>query len=79
MSFKRVGGPNHNSPTPCPCRLPTTKKYFLLTVSKYMGYDVFFQKCARQLLLSILISMESPLQILIFEIFIFYFFYQFCP
>ncbi len=39
----------------------------------------FFWKCAEWLLLSILISMKSPLQILFFEIFIFQKFYQFPP
>jgi hypothetical protein len=44
-----------------------------------MGYDYFFQQCARQLLLSILISIESPLQILIFEIFVIIIFINAAP
>jgi len=37
-----------------------------------MGYDYFYQNIAEWLLLSMLISIDSPLQILIFDILIFF-------
>ncbi len=55
------------------------KRFFLLTGAKCKGYDFFFRKCTGWLLLSILISMKSPLQILFFENFNFQNFYQFPP
>ena len=55
------------------------KRFFLITGEKCKGYDFFFQKCTGWLLLSILISTKSLLQILFFENFVFQNFYQFPP
>jgi len=44
-----------------------------------MGYEYFYQNIAEWLLLSMLISIDSSLQILILDIFIFYFFINAAP
>ncbi len=44
-----------------------------------MGYEYFYQNFARWLLLSMLVSIESPLQILILDNLFFYFFNQCSP
>ena len=44
-----------------------------------MGYEYFYKNFAKWLLLSMLISIESLLQILILDNFFFYFFYQCSP
>jgi hypothetical protein len=54
------------------------QKFFLATDTLCMGYEYFFQKFTRLLLLSILISTVSTLQILILETF-FYFFLSIQP
>jgi hypothetical protein len=51
---------------------PTSKnvpnKFFLLMGAKCMGYNFFFQRCTGWLLLSIVISVKSSLQISFLEI-----------
>ncbi len=55
------------------------EKFFWLTCLVWMGYEYFYQNLDRWLLLSMLISIESPLQILILDNFFIYFFYQCSP
>ena len=44
-----------------------------------MGYEYFYQNIAEWLLLSMLLFIDSPLQILILDILFFNFFYQCSP
>ena len=48
-----------------------SEKFFWLTGLIRMGYEYFYQNIAGWLLLSMLISIDSPLQILILDNFVF--------